>query len=330
MWHGMLTELRREIAVRVLGVGGRRARLWRPHVWLQDGHRGSLPVKTPWVAALYEAAWDRPETRDLLDPDFVSRYATLSRAAALRAARIVTLSESSRRQILESYGVQAARVLVARPGVNPAVFRPNARGGPEVIARAGGDPGRPYVLCVSQLHPRKNLSVLQQAMSRLAGRGYPQVLAVVTSPRTDSRQSGAMNPGELGTMVLPEPACADGSMLQLESLTDDELAAVMTGASAFCLPSLMEGFGFPVLEAMACGVPVVVSDRGALPEVVGSAGIVTAPTADAMEEALETVLVDEARARALSAAGVERSRKFTWRATAQVWLRAIQEAMACG
>jgi glycosyltransferase involved in cell wall biosynthesis len=254
----------------------------------------------PWVAGLHEAAWDRPETRELLDPSFVARHETLSRAAALRATRIVTLSESSRRQIIESYGVDPSRVLVARPGVDRAVFRPDARGGPEIIARAGGDPGRPYVLSVSQLHPRKNLSVLQDAMSRLAERGYPHELVFVTSPRTDNR----------------------------ESLTDEELAALMTGASAFCLPSLMEGFGLPALEAMACGLPVVVSDRGALPEVVGSAGIVTAPTADAMEAALETVLNDEALARSLGLAALERSQRFTWQATARVWLRAIHEAIA--
>jgi glycosyltransferase involved in cell wall biosynthesis len=328
MWHGMLTELRTEMAVHVLGVGGKRARLWRPHVWLQDGHRGPLPVKTPWVAALYEATWDRPDTRELLDPVFVSRHEMLSRAAALRASRIVTLSESSRRQIIESYGVQPARVLVARPGVDHRVFRPDARGGPEVIARAGGDPGRPYVLFVSQLHPRKNLPALQTAMSRLTDRGHPHMLVVVASPRTDSGGSDATESRELEAMILPELDCANGSILRLESLTDEELAAVMTGASAFCLPSLMEGFGLPALEAMACGTPVVVSDRGALPEVVGDGGIITAPKADAIEEALEAVFADEAHARTLGVAGLERSRDFTWRATAHVWLRAIHEAIA--
>jgi alpha-1,3-rhamnosyl/mannosyltransferase len=282
----------------------------------------------PWVAGLHEAAWDRPETRELLDPSFVARHETLSRAAALRATRIVTLSESSRRQIIESYGVDPSRVLVARPGVDRAVFRPDARGGPEIIARAGGDPGRPYVLSVSQLHPRKNLSVLQEAMSRLAERGYPHALVFVTSPRTDSRQSRAMETGELEPVILAKLACTDGSILRLESLTDEELAALMTGASAFCLPSLMEGFGLPALEAMACGLPVVVSDRGALPEVVGSAGIVTAPTADAMEAALETVLNDEALAHSLGLAALERSQRFTWQTTARVWLRAIHEAIA--
>jgi glycosyltransferase involved in cell wall biosynthesis len=100
----------------------------------------------------------------------------------------------------------------------------------------------------------------------------------------------------------------------------------MAEADAFCLPSLYEGFGLTVLEAMACGTPVVVSDRGALPEVVGDAGLVVPPTAGAVADALIRVLEDRSLADRLEADGVSRARQFTWSRTAAGWLNVLQQA----
>jgi glycosyltransferase involved in cell wall biosynthesis len=100
----------------------------------------------------------------------------------------------------------------------------------------------------------------------------------------------------------------------------------MAEADAFCLPSFFEGFGLPALEAMACGVPVVVSDRGALPEVVGEAGLVVAPEPAPIQDALRRVLSDRCLAQKLGAAGLRRASGFSWRRTAEGWLAALQRA----
>jgi glycosyltransferase involved in cell wall biosynthesis len=318
----VLAELGRDIRIRFVEPGLPRRRLARPDVWLHDGHAGPLEAATPVVTQLHEAAWDDPDTRSLLDPAFIAAYEEPSRLAAERAVRIVTPSESSRRQIATSYGVPADRIVVAPHGVDQSVFHPGVTGGRELIARAGGDPGRPYVLFVSQLHPRKNLAALRDAMARLSARGYPHALVLVGGPPADRADGHEL------VRRAEEPL--DGTtrpVVRLCELTDEELSAVTAGASAFCLPSLMEGFGLTALEAMACGVPVVVSDRGALPEVVGDAGIVTTPSVDAIEAALAEVLSDEDRARELAAAGLERSGLFTWSATARSWRRALDEAV---
>jgi len=113
----------------------------------------------------------------------------------------------------------------------------------------------------------------------------------------------------------------------LSRLSDIDLAAVVAGAEAFCLPSLMEGFGLTVLEAMACGVPVVVSNLGSLPEVVGDAGVVCEPHVDDLEAALYDLLTDRDRMAQLSRDGLARSLRFTWQATARGWLRALEETV---
>jgi glycosyltransferase involved in cell wall biosynthesis len=321
MWQHVLAELQRDLTVRFVNPGRRRRRFGRPDVWLHDGHAGPLEVREPSVIQLHEAAWDDPVTRASLDPAFAAAYESASRRAAEGATRIITPSESSRQQISASYGMQPEHIVVAPHGVDHSVFNPGATGGRDFVARAGGDPGRPYVIFVSQLHPRKNLAALREAMARLAGRGYPHRLVLVGGPPAD-RPDGQ-------ELVRAAEAPLRGSkepVTRFQGLTDAQLAMVTAGASAFCLPSLMEGFGLTALEAMACGVPVVVSDRGALPEVVGDAGIVTAPNAEAIECALMDLLADDNRARELRAAGFERSRAFTWRATARCWRRALDDA----
>jgi glycosyltransferase involved in cell wall biosynthesis len=323
MWRNVLAELGDGFDARGLEPGSLRARLWRPQVWAQDGHQGPLAVRAPVVAQLHEAAWADPDTRAALDPAFIDLYEESSRAAARQAARIVTPSESSARQITEAYGVPSDRIVVAPHGVDHSVFRPDASGGSDVVARAGGDPGRPYVLFVSQLHPRKNLGALRDAMTRLAARGFPHSLVIVGRPPMD--RPDAAEVARDATADLPG---TEGRVVHLEGISDAELAAVMAGAAAFCLPSFMEGFGLTALEAMACGTPVVVSDRGALQEVVAGAGAVVHPTPEAVEDALAGVLSDDDRARALARAGHERSREFTWAATARHWARAFREAVS--
>jgi glycosyltransferase involved in cell wall biosynthesis len=120
---------------------------------------------------------------------------------------------------------------------------------------------------------------------------------------------------------------APGRVALLQDVGNVELASVMAGATALCLPSLWEGFGLTPLESMACGVPVVVSNRGSLPEVVGDAGVVSEPEAEALEEALHDLLTDETRRAQLARAGLARCLAFTWNATARGWLEALHQAV---
>lgn len=322
MWTSVLPELGKLVSVSVWDKPSRSRFRPPPDVWLHDGHGGPLGVPEPSVCHLQEAPWRHPSTRPLYRANFINQYEGPSRMAAETAVRVLTPSESSRQQIIDQYDVDPTHVVKVPFGVNLALFRPGRPGAGDILRRAGGDPRRPYVLFVSTVHPRKNLGSLRTAMAALARRGLGHGLVVAASRPADRDDyqdllddAGAELPGTTGRVVL------------LQDLTDVELAAVMAGATALCQPSLWEGFGLTPLESMACGVPVVVSNRGSLPEVVGDAAVVTEPDADSLERALFELLTDDARLAAMARAGLARCLGFTWKATAEGWLRVLQDAV---
>jgi glycosyltransferase involved in cell wall biosynthesis len=292
----------------------------RPQVVLADGHETPPPTALPIVVQVHEAAWFEPELRDLLDPGFYAHIAPRTEAAVRAAERVITPSEAARRDVIAAYGIDSARVHAVPHGVDPA-FHPEVAGGRALVGRLrGGAPG-PYVLYAAMLHPRKNLGAVRAAMAALAAEGFPHVLVVAGGPATDRADSSALERSAASDL----PGAPD-RIVRIDRPSDEELAGLMAEADAFCLPSLYEGFGLTALEAMACGAPVVVSNRGALPEVVGDAGIVTEPTGDAVAAALRTLLADPSRARELGAAAAARARGFTWERTATGWLEVLRNA----
>ncbi len=235
------------------------------------------PLREPaWYSELY-VRWQR---------------AVLPRIAR-RAALVLTPSAFSRDEVVELLGVPVDRVAVVPGGVD-ARFAPSADPGPARAAHGLRD--RPYVLTVASRTARKNLGVLDLAARRLAARGVDVVAAGGDRPQFRGEQdtAGVRALGHVDEALLP---------------------GLYAGAVAFVLPSLYEGFGLTVLEALASGVPVVAADRGALPEVCGRAAQLVDPTdADAVADALERALDDPAPWRA---AGPPRAAPLTWDATAR-------------
>ena len=323
MWDRVLPGLS-GLGVRLTAAPSRLDRVLgrRPDVWLTNGHLGPIEVDVPVVAHLHEAPWRELDNDHFLDPAFAEASMRQSDAAAAQAARIVTPSEFSRRQIVETHGVVPDHVRAVHHGVDPTVFNPSRRDeGTRLVESRGGR--SPYVVFVSVVHPRKNLAGLRAAMVKIIDQGLPHGLVMVLSPAGDRPDSS-----ELFAEATSELPGHPGRVLSLTGLTEGEVAAVIAGADALCAPSWSEGFGFAALEGMASGVPVVVSNRGALPEVVGGAGIVTEPESDAIAAALLSVLNDDQRAADVGAAGLERSHEFSWGATAAGWLRVLEEAVS--
>ena len=293
----------------------------RPDVWLYDGHQVALEVAEPVVVHVHEAGWDTPELAACFEPGFLAVLERQTAHSVRAAALVITPSTSSRDQVIERWQLEPARVHMVPFGVDHAVFHPGRTGGPELVARAGGQADVPYVLFVSGLHPRKNFEAVRDAVDRLRVAGYPHQLVLVGRPAPDRLDPEA----EIAAAVAPLER-SGAPVVRVVEPTDDEMASLMAGAAAFALPSLMEGFGLTALEAMACGTPVVVSDRGSLPEVVGDTGLVVTPDGEAVAGALARLLDDPEAARAIGEAGRVRSLDYPWSRTAAGWAHALTTA----
>ncbi len=236
------------------------------------------------------------------------------RLAVRRAARLITVSEASRRDLEARLGADTRRIRVIPNGVAPE-FRPVPGFGASDATLAPLGVTAPYFLFVGNPLPHKNLGRLLDAFAGLApslGRlvlvGVPPATraAVDTACRTRGVETRV-------TILAPVPAVA--------------LPALYRGAVALVCPSLWEGFGLPALEAMACGTPVVAGDRGGLAEVVGDAGLLVDPTnVDAVREAMYTLAVQEPLRAALRVAGPARARAFSWRQAAEATIAVYREA----
>ncbi|HYL51509.1 MAG TPA: glycosyltransferase, partial [Acidimicrobiia bacterium] len=225
------------------------------------------------------------------------------------ATRVVVPSQCSRVDVLRAYGCAADKVHCVPYGVDLDVFTPDARLHPSIAALAN-----PYAMFVGTVHPRKNLPLLRAAMAQLTRRvpvapTFVLVLTAVLSPDGKRLEAEA---------TAPVPGL---QVVRVPSPTDADLAALLARAAVLCLPSAWEGFGFPALEAMACGTPVVVTDRGALPELVGDAGSIVEPDVEALAAAIEEMLRDPPPPDR----GRRRAEQFSWSRTIDGWEAVLQE-----
>lgn len=213
---------------------------------------------------------------------------------------IATDSACSQRDIVTHLPVSADRVSVVFPGVDLSLFRP-----PETAA---APPERPYIFCVAGDDPMKNVESLVNAFARMpAGlrARYDLVLAGDVQKRPVVRERVRAHRLE-GQVRFPG------------LVTDAALVRLYQAASLFVFPSRYEGFGLPVLEAMACGCPVISSHASSLPEVVGDAGLLVDPSdVDGLARTMSEVLQDASRSAGLRARGLAQAARFSWDRTAR-------------
>jgi glycosyltransferase involved in cell wall biosynthesis len=258
--------------------------------WMYPPQRAGVRATTVHdLVPLRYPDWVEPATRRMHGPKYVN--------AARTCDRVFVNSHFTSGEVVEFLSVPEERIVVAYPGIDPR-FRPDG-------ARANLD--GPYVLGVSTLEPRKNLPALVDAFGMLRRRWPDLTLALAGLEGWERRP------------------LADEGVRLLGFVSDEELARLYRGAAAFAYPSRFEGFGMPVVEALASGTPVVVSSHPSLDEACGEAALRADPdNADAFADALEQALQasPERRERGLAHAA-----RFTWRACGESVLAGYESAL---
>jgi glycosyltransferase involved in cell wall biosynthesis len=248
-------------------------------------------------------------------------YAELARGHAGRADAIVVSSEYTAGQVVERLDVPRDRIHVCPAGAPRWLAQSQHRASTEPAQsrhRAGTE--QKYLLFLGTLEPRKNLGVLLDAYGSLLGRG-------VRVPRLVL--AGRATPEAAEWLERARRAPLAGHVEHRGYVATDDRATLYAGARLLVMPSLDEGFGLPVLEAMAAGVPVIASTRGSLPEVAGDAAVlVDATDVPGLATAIERLVHDEAHARDLASRGLARAASFSWTRTAEAVRLAYQDAIA--
>ncbi len=237
------------------------------------------------------------------------------------AAEIVTVSEATRHDLCDIYGVDPERVTAVHSGVDLDVFRPaSEREITSAKTRFGID--GPYLLFVGGLEPRKNVRMLLRAFSQMSPEARPKlVLAgapVHWIPGGPEIMTSALR-------SLPEGVRDD--VIMTGYVSEEDKVALLSGAEALVYPSVYEGFGFPVLEAMGCGTPVLTSNISSLPEVAGDAALLVDPyETSSIAAGMDMLLTDADLRSRLREAGLARVQQFTWAETARQTAKVLHRA----
>jgi glycosyltransferase involved in cell wall biosynthesis len=248
---------------------------------------------------------------------FPTQWRTLYRAGLARTVRsadaVIAVSRHTAEDLLRRTKLPATKIFVVPLAASLPTQLTDVE---ETLQRLKIRP--PYVLFVGTLEPRKNLVRLVRAYRRLAARGAPHRL-VLAGPM-------GWRPQELmRELAAPAP----GDVVLTGRVSDADLDALYRGAAAFVYPSLYEGFGLPVLEAMARGVPSVVSIAGSLPEVAGEAALPVDPRSTAgLAEAMERIVNDRELAERLRQSGIARASRYSWEETARRTLEVYKSVQA--
>ncbi len=296
------------------------SRAWRAaDVYLQSAHEPPPFISGPrQVSMVYDVAFMRPGAEAFYEPESRAYLDRWTASNVHRADRVLVISEWVRDEVVRIYGYPPERVDVMPLGVDRHRFRDGVDPSSIAAVRRRLRIESPYVLFLGTLQPRKNLGALARAYALARRRGLAHTLVLAGAP------------GWRYADVAEDLKRVSGEGVRLTGAVDpDDLPPLLAGASAFVSVAIDEGFGMPILEAMASGVPVVAANQGGLADAAGDAGISVDPhDPDAIAEALLQVTSDDRLREDLQGCGLARAAEFTWTRTAQCVWTSLEQACA--
>jgi glycosyltransferase involved in cell wall biosynthesis len=327
VWNGWRDSSRNRLATAALRAAGDvfwtqaclPALLWKRGSDLLHAPAFIAPVVSPCpvVTTIHDVTY-------LLYPSHFARWWTtylkfVMPPAVRSAAAIICGSENSKRDIVKAYGIGWDRVRVVPYGVDHARFNPAATLDHHWAQALGIRDG--YVLHVGTFSYRKNIPTLLHAVAHLRARGKWGDRQVVLAGAQNLSLKGAQEVFEtIRELDLSSSVVLTGHM------PDEHVPGLYAHASLLVMPSLYEGFGFPVVEAMAAGTPVVCSNTSCLPEVAGDAAILFSPHDPyALARVMEDLIQNRSLAEELRRKGIEQARQFTWQRTAEQTIEIYRE-----
>ncbi len=279
--------------------------LWSPT------NSGPLAVRDQVVTIHDLSFWDHPEW---FEPTFAAWYRFLVPRLVHRTRIILTVSYFSYIRILDAFRISTNRVKIVPGGVDLQKFRPARQTDIDAI-KSKFNIRDQYLLAVGTLEPRKNLEKLFQAWQRYASSFRPHLELVVAGGKGAAFRDIRLRSLPAGVKLLGY-------------VDEPDLRGLYSGALAYILPSVYEGFGLTALEAMACGAPVIASNTTALPEVVGRAGLYFDPTrVDEIWGAIEALYSSSSLRGSLIASGYKQAETFSWENSARMAWEVLGEAM---
>lgn len=289
----------------------------RPDVFFTPTHYAPRFCPVPQVVTIFDLSYIHyPELFRKQDLYQLQNWSTYS---IKKAKVILTISQSSKEDIINHYKVDSKKVVVTYPGYDKGLFKPvkDERQITQVKKKFSikGD----YIFFLGTIQPRKNLIKLLEAVGQL-----------INNSAFSVKNFQLVIAGKKGWLYdeffqkLDDPKLKN-RVIVTDYVSDQDLPALFSGAKAFVLPSLWEGFGIPVVEAMACGCPVVVSKVSSLPEVVSEAGVLVDPMlTESIKEGIEKVIGNNTFAQDLAQKGLKRAQKFSWEKCAKETLQILQ------
>ena len=238
----------------------------------------------------------------------------------INADHVITISNFSKKDIVKQYNIEKNKITVAYPGYDKDKFKAQSSKLKIEEIKKKYQNEDSYIIYIGTVQPRKNLIRLMEAVAKI-----DNLILVIVGKTTGEGKEGWKFEETLDT---PRRLGIEDRVKFLGFVPGEDLPYLTGGAKAFVLPSLWEGFGIPVLEAMACGTPVIVSNISSLPEIVGKAGLLVDPySIDQIEQAIRSVTIDKKLRLKYSKLAIIQAKKFSWDKMAKIVLKVFENSV---